>query len=447
MEKKVKQKLIEFGLKKGDHLGVAVSGGVDSMVLLNCLCKLAPEMNIIIEAYHFEHGIRGAHSVRDMDFVQKECRKRGIACVTKRADVPAVAKDTGVSLETAARAARYAFLDEQDADYIATAHHMDDMAETVLMNLVRGSGLAGLGGIPESRGRYVRPLLGISRKEIEAYADQNGIAYVHDATNDDMAYTRNLIRKEVMPLLRRINTGAGANIARSAALLREDEHALMQAAKDVDCIDVEDGGIYIDIATLERQAAAVQTRIIRLAVLQKYDLKDIEQVHVENALKLAEGSETAKRIDIGHGIYAAVVYGKLMIGKKKVKRYNNTSMAFCGQGKYVFKDIAFVCSEYDGQPRFAPGVVYLDADAVKGASFRCRRQGDRITPLGMKGTKRLSDYLSDKKVPLHLRDDVVLLAKDQDVFWVVGVGESERSKVKKDSLIYKIEYGESGHAE
>ncbi|MDD5017038.1 MAG: tRNA lysidine(34) synthetase TilS [Eubacteriales bacterium] len=442
MEKRVRQKLIHLGVRQGDRVGVAVSGGVDSMALLHCVCSLANEMNIVVSAYHMEHGIRGQSAVDDMDFVVNECAKLGVLCTAERADIPAISKQEGVSIETAARLARYAFLDKQCADYIATAHHMDDMAETVIMNLARGSGLCGLCGIPEARGRYIRPLLDISRQEIEQYVRQNNIAYVEDLTNDDTAYTRNYIRKEILPRLRRINGSASANIARTAKLLGEDEDALLHAAKSADCYDIRDDGVYIDIKKLIALKPAIQKRVVRMAISEKYGLEDIEQVHIDSVLVLAQKGEAAKRIDLGRGMVAAVVYDKMMIGKEPSKRYNNPLMTFSGTGRYCIGDTVFECSEFCGTPKFANGVEYFDADVIEGAAFRYRLEADYISPLGLGGTKRMSDYLSDRKIPLHKRDGLILLVKGSEVFWVAGVGVSEKSKIKKNSRILKIRYWE-----
>ncbi len=442
MEQRVAQKLHEFGVKAGNRVGVAVSGGVDSMALLHCLCNLRAQRNIIIVAFHMEHGIRGQASEDDMRFVMGECARRGVECVVRRVDIPAMAHEKKLSVETAARQARYAFLDAQDADWIATAHQMDDVAETVLMNLMRGSGLAGLCGIPEKRGRYIRPLLGVSRAQIEQYAACNGVGYVRDATNDETDYTRNYIRGEILPRLARVNAQATAHIARTAGRLAEDEEALRQAALDADCIEEREDEVYVRLDRLAALPEAIKKRVIRLAFERRFGLQDVESKHVHDMLKLAAEGEPAKRLDVGKGLIAAVVYGKLMIGRNKERAYNDDSVTFLGPGRYEMGDTAFVCSEC-GSPAFGKGAEYFDADALSGAMFRHRREGDHITPLGMSGTKRLSDYLSDRKVPLHRRDALVVLAAGSDVLWAVGAGVSEKSKIKPGSRIIKIEYGET----
>ncbi len=443
MEERVKQNLIRLGVKPGSSVGAAVSGGTDSMALLNCLCNLRSGMDIIITAYHMEHGIRGESSVRDMEFVAKRCEALGVKCITLRADVPALAKEQGISIEAAARRLRYEFLDTAQADFIATAHHMEDNAETVLMNLARGSGLAGLCGIPERRGKYIRPMLDISKRDIEEYIEINGIEHITDETNDDTSYTRNYIRKEIIPRLKRVNEAAAANIQRTAALLAEDEEALISAANKSGCLEKTDEGVYIDLGRLGGLKSAVKKRVIRLAVQQAGGLEDLEFVNMQDILALAEKAETAKRINLAHGMFAAVVYGKLMIGKNSEKRYNN-NLVVLETGIVRFGDMVFECSCYEGSPVFEEGAEYFDTKAVRGAVFRHRRQGDFISPLGMDGTKRLCDYLSDRKVPLHKRDSLVLLTKGSEVLWAAGVGVSETSKVKTGKAALRITYAGDG---
>lgn len=443
MEAHIRQKLNSLGVKYGQKLGVAVSGGIDSMVLLHCLCNLRVELNIIIVVFHMEHGIRGQRSVDDMHFVQQECMRRGVVCVAERADVPVIAKARGISLETAARQARYAFLEAQDTAHIATAHHMDDLAETVIMNLLRGSGPRGLSGIPERRGRYIRPMLGISRDEISQYAKQQGVAFIQDETNADTAYTRNFVRSEVMPRLSKVNEKAAWHIAQTAALIAEDEAALDWLVSQAGGIASLKQGAQIDMDVLRSQMPAVQKRMVRSAIESRFGLVDIEHKHVCDVLALAANATSGKRIQIG-GIEAAVVYGQLRFFK--LLDIAEEAVAFTGSGSYALGDALVICEPYAGSPKFASGIEYFDANAIGGACFRHRRQGDVICPLGLNGTKRLSDYLSDRKVPLHERDALWLLAKGEEVLWVLGVGISETAKASEDAGLYKMTIGENTHA-
>ncbi len=437
--------MIEFGIRPGDTVGVAVSGGADSMVLLDVLCNLRDELNIIIEVYHFEHGIRAEASLDDMRFVQEQCAGRGIRCVTGSEDVVRLACEWSVSLETAARQARYAFLDAQRANFIATAHHAGDMAETVIMNLCRGSGLKGLCGIPEQRGRYIRPLLDITREEIERYAAQNGVKFVHDSTNDDTAYTRNYVRAQVLPRLKAVNERAVSHIAAAAKLLAEDEAALMEAAQKAGGIERKHDGVAVDIGVLFGQHVAVRKRMIRLALQMGCNLKDISQGHIDDILLLAERNTSGKSIELPGGAAVAVEYGKLSIGKKKEKNYNNALVHFNGQGRYELDGTVLWCQTGDGIIR-QPKTECFDMDGLSGACFRHRLEGDYIRPLGMNGKKRLSDYLSDRKVPLLERDSLVVLAKGSEVFWVVGVGVSETTKARENARCYILSFGEKQNA-
>ncbi len=433
--------MIGFGIRPGDTVGVAVSGGVDSMVLLDVVCKLRDELNILIVVYHFEHGIRAEESVADMRFVQQQCSERGVVCVTGRDDVVRLAQDWGISLETAARQARYAFLDAQQATWIATAHHAGDMAETVIMNLCRGSGLTGLCGIPEKRGRYIRPMLDILREQIEQYAAQNGVRYVHDSTNTDTAYTRNFVRADVLPRLKAVNEQAVAHIAATAKLLAEDEEALMLAAQNTGGIEKTNDGAAVDLAALCREPKAIQKRMIRLALSMGSGLKDIAQSHIDDVLALGNKGVSGKHIVLPGGAVAAVEYGRLSVGRHKKKSGNETSAAFHGQGHYHFNDIELWCEIGEGIVQ-RPQTECLDMKSLEGACLRYRQPGDFIRPLGMQGKKRLCDYLSDRKIPLLSRDALVVLAKGSEVFWVIGVGISETVKVSQNARCYIIRYGE-----
>ena len=360
----------------------------------------------------------------------------------KRIDVPQLADEWGMSIEAAARKARYEFLDGAPQRLMATAHHMDDLAETVIMNLVRGSGLKGLGGIPEKRGKYIRPMLGVSRSEIEEYAKANDVQYVEDSTNHDISYTRNYIRKKILPGLREINEAAVQNIARTAGLLGEDEAALMQAAKDSGCVEFAGDEAKIDLEAFARQGDALKKRIIRLAVAGVFDLVDVENVHIDSILELAAKGISGKAVDLKYGLFASVAYDKLIIGKNPDKRYNYNLVTLKSDSSFETGGYAFETSEPgpDEKPEYSEDAEFFDADAAAGSVFRQRQEGDYIFPLGMKGKKRLSDYLSDRKVPLYRRDKLVVMAKGNEVFWVVGVGVSESSKVRQGRRIIKINY-------
>lgn len=274
---------LDFTPLLGKKLLAAVSGGADSM----CLLHLLAAAGLDVTAAHFEHGIRGEESLRDLRFVETWCREHGISCLAGHGDAPGYALSHGMSLEQAARELRYAFLrncaDEIGAEYILTAHNLDDNAETLLFNLARGSGTAGLCGIPARRGEIVRPLLSVSRAEIEDYLSENQIPHVEDSTNREDAYTRNLIRHRVIPALREVNPRFAEAAARTAALAARDEEFLQSLAASFLRRELQDGGI--SLAALRALHPAVASRVIRSL------LPGLSAWHTELALRfLSEDS-------------------------------------------------------------------------------------------------------------------------------------------------------------
>ena len=211
--------------REGGSILCAVSGGRDSVCLLHYLWTLGKERGFRVAAVHMDHGQRPT-AQRDVDFVQELCRQLSVPCYVYRRDVPEMARRWGVGLEEAGRRLRYEVFGlaagEAGASFIATAHHADDQAETVLLNLLRGTGAEGLAGIPPVRGNIIRPMLETSRREIEAYLEENGLSHVEDETNGDLTLGRNRLRREVMPGLQQVHPGAGENICRTAELLRRE---------------------------------------------------------------------------------------------------------------------------------------------------------------------------------------------------------------------------------
>ncbi|MBQ6371783.1 MAG: tRNA lysidine(34) synthetase TilS [Oscillospiraceae bacterium] len=275
---------------KGSSVLCAVSGGADSMCLLHWLSENAVLLGISVSAAHFEHGIRGEESLRDMAFVEEACRKMGIRLYTGRAKVPEYAKEKAMGLEEAARELRYEFLErtaeENGFNRIATAHNADDNAETVIFNLVRGSGAAGICGIPPVRGIIVRPLLETTRNEIEKYLEENGISHIEDSTNSSSQYSRNKIRLQVMPVLREINPAAAKAILRTGDAVREDNRLLEKLADEF--IAGHFNGESVRSKDLAALPDAVKARVIR-----KLCPQPVSAVHTNDIMKLANGTELA----------------------------------------------------------------------------------------------------------------------------------------------------------
>ena len=277
-------------LPPGARVLCAVSGGADSMALLHLLWSQRAEKELEIFAAHYEHGLRGEESLRDAAFVEDWCRAHELPCAVGHGDAAAYAVKEGLSVEDAARRLRYAFLEataqELGCTRIATAHNAEDNAETLLLHLCRGSGTAGLAGIPPQRGKLVRPLLKCSRAEILAYLEENALPHVEDSSNEGDDYARNLLRHQVTPVLRQLNPAFTAAAGRTAELLRQDEDCLKRQAEAF--IREQFDGESLPIAALAELHPALSSRVLRSLCGA-----GLEQKHVDAALALCEGSERA----------------------------------------------------------------------------------------------------------------------------------------------------------
>ncbi len=420
----------------GEHVGVAVSGGVDSMCLLDILAGLKDDLSITITVLHFEHGIRGEASKQDAVFVAEACKQYGLPLVAESADVPKLAECSGMSLETSARQARYDFFRRMTGQYhldkIALAHHMGDQAETVLLNLIRGSGTKGLTGMRMFREpNYIRPMLDIAKPDILAYAESNKIAFSHDATNDDIVYTRNRLRKTIVPELCAINTDAEANIARTAGILADEDRYLDQLAKEAygNRVSQKDGEVVIALSGWDDIDIVLKRRIIRSVLDQYFSLINVEFIHIAVIINISLG-ENGKRAQIMNDLFAAKTYDSLTLFREKRADTDVVKVGLTDTQMIDFGDYRFKTSLTD-QAVLENGSECFDLDRLSDPVIRTVREDDYIVPLGMKGRKKLSDYLCDKKVPLHRRVHAVVMAQGCEVIWAVGCGINDNYKVSQ----------------
>ncbi|MBQ7913319.1 MAG: tRNA lysidine(34) synthetase TilS [Clostridia bacterium] len=421
---------------------VAISGGVDSVVLLHYLKSQATACGFNLLAAHCEHGIRGENSLADMRFVQDFCEELGVPLVVFRADCPALAKAKKCSLETAAREFRRecfaSLITDGKADFVATAHHLLDEAETVLFRLARGCSLTGAKGMGEQDGCIIRPLLGWSKEEILAYAEKNGLAYRVDESNLEREFTRNKLRLEVLPRLNEAVPGASRNLAAFARRAAEDDEVLYDLAKGMLLPLPEIIGEGFLIAFSKK--APLFNRACLLALKELGVEKDYTSAHL-NAIFALQNSEKGAKIDLPRGIEAEQGKLGMFIRRKRekisVQKPQPKTFDFLGfdGGRYevILSNEPMDCPDLWGQ------VLRADGDKLDGAQFRFRQDGDEIKRFGG-GTKSLKKFFNEEKVPVEEREYIPLIAKGNEVLVVCGVEISEKVKVcestKNTAYIY-----------
>ena len=432
-------------LEAGERPLVAVSGGMDSITALYVLYDLCPMLKIPMPVVaHVNHKLRGAESDRDQEFVKKIAADLGLEFDTKSFNIRELAKDEKRSTQETARKYRLQFLEyaaeKHGCSKIVTGHNADDLAETVLMWITRGSGLKGASGILPRRGKFVRPLLCCSRREIAFFAEKKGLIHVEDSSNMKMDYIRNIIRKEVLPLMEtKCYSSARKNLVRFATLAKNDLDYLEKAAEEKTIQLAGPFGdnkeVSIDVDMLTGLHPAIQSRVIRNMIRHVVgNLENVSQLHIEKIMELCEQKEGGRRrLSIPGGYEAIKTYYRLLVrpslkidnitvkkdGEFLVNYPGATTMDELGLRidinllpggtaveKYHFDD---------------PYITFINADKVNlPLKVRLPKQGDTFIPLGSTGTKKLSDFFIDNKIPSDERWNIPVLTDEKEIIWVVG---------------------------
>lgn len=429
---------VKAGLGEGRGLLVALSGGLDSVVLLHALLRLREELGLRVEAAHLEHGIRGEESLCDMAFVQALCDAWQLPLSCRQISAPALAAQKGWNLEQAARNARYAFLEEtrrqRGLDWILTAHHGDDQAETVLLHLARGSGLGGLCGMRARTGRVLRPLLGLDRAQLAEYAARNALSYREDSSNQDLRYARNRLRARVLPELRAINPAAAANIRRCALALQEDEDYLQAQAAALFQKGAHGKGLRLDMDAprpLKLRALALYLR-----GLGDGDVERRKLVSLESLLAAPRG----ERASVGARLFESEG-GRIHL----VEDFGPFALSIPGPGRYALPDGSQLWVRLLPKPKELRGQANRRLFSAETLSFpllaRSRQNADRVEPFGLEGSKLLSDVLVDAKLPRWRRDRLAVVEKDGCILFVPPAVRSKHHPVlESDENAIEIEY-------
>ena len=434
MEKRFKETLTNYHmLSENDSVIAAVSGGADSVCMLYLLIQAGYAPVVI----HVHHMIRGSEADRDARFVSSLATRLGLKCEVVYRDVPSLAESEGFSLEQAARELRYEALFQSaqrlNIKKIAVAHNLNDQAETVLLRLIRGSGLAGLGGmLPVRPDGIIRPLLGFTRGEIEEYCAFRGISYIQDSTNASEEYSRNYVRAKLIPMMEQLNPALCQTLANSARIMaRDEEYLSLQAAKEYKKLSRPfNKGIALQNEELGKLDKAIAARVVRLAVEETCGLKDITAGQIESVLDLINAG-TGKWVSLKRGVSAQKSYAQIIFGEPEQTEDFAFPLEF---GIFKAGSITITVSKASKFEARSAGEEYFDLSKVPhGTVIRNRRPGDVIFPLGAPGVKKLKDYFIDKKVPRWRRERLVLLASGQEILAVVGMTVSEKIAVGKDT--------------
>lgn len=447
---KIKKTLeTELYVEKKSKILLAVSGGVDSITLLDVFINLKDEMNYELAVAHFNHKLREKDSDRDQRFVEKVCKHNKIKLFKTSADIEQFAKDKSLSIEEAARTKRYQFFEEicdkSNYDYLATAHTKNDLAETFLLNLFRGSGLHGLTSIPVRRkltktAFVIRPLIYIPKNDLIEYANSREIQWVEDKTNDEIIYTRNKIRNLMIPEIENnYNPNFVNTIERTSSIIRSANQFVSdytEANFKKIFITANQNSVEINSQFLASYAEIIQNEMVRKTLSKYFAYHHAPYELTERIAELTSKNINTK-VELSPGLTATKDRGKIIIirEKKKENKIINKTIKPIGTvkiGGYVIeftkverKDVAFVKDD---------NIEYFDTEFMpSNLLIRSWINGDKLTPFGFDGTVKVSDLLTNKKIDNIDKESLLILTDKVDIVWVIGLRMSSKYAVKKDS--------------
>ena len=416
---KVRNTIEKYNLLTGvSSLAVGVSGGADSMCLLEILSRLKHEYGIILKVVHVNHNIRGDEALQDQHLVEDYCQKLGIECRVYSVDIPALAKEMGIGEEECGRIKRYECFESMECDAVATAHTLSDSIETMMFNLIRGTGLRGLCGIPSKRDNIIRPLIDCTRGEIEDYCHKNGIDYVTDSTNLTDDYTRNFVRHNIVANFSKVNPSFESAISSAMETLKLENES-MENSKDavLSLAGTADG---YRISVLRQADSAIRRRAIADILGENMD-KDVEKRHIDlidSAIIKGEG-----KIEIAKDLYAVVSDDIISIRPEIIPvpewececidNVFSTPM-----GKFYIEEASSAVYK---------NINAIDADKIKGSlHMSSRRQSDRFYSDIRRNTKSLKKLFNEMKIPAEERNNIAILRDDENLIWIDGIGTDGR---------------------
>lgn len=464
LEEKVLQTVKKFDMISfNDRILIGISGGPDSVTLLNILLSFKKRYNLSFFIAHLDHMLRGKESDEDVSFVKNLAQELGLPCEIRSCNLTKITRKEHLTLEEAGRKYRYKFFLEAARKFktnkIALGHNADDQVETVLMRFLRGSGLEGLMGIPPVRGKIIRPLIECSRTEIEEHCKENKIEYRVDSSNKEVVYFRNKIRLELLPLLSKsynknikdIMLRLRSIISEVSAYLNQETELFFKEVVRRESPEM----VIIDLKKFTSLPLALKRRIIRKSIeVVKGNLYSISFRHSNEILKLTEHQLGEKDIYLPDNLMAKKIYNKIMIYKKRISKDQIEEIPTPWEydilipGKTEIKSLGIKVEikilDSDGIKSFlyftrrkskGKFLEFIDYNKVKlPLKLRNRRSGDRFYPLKMEGLKKIKDFFIDNKIPKGYRDLIPILVDSEDqIIWVMGMRLDDRVKINSDT--------------
>jgi tRNA(Ile)-lysidine synthase len=439
----IRRSLERVGVRRGAAILVALSGGPDSVALLHALVELRETSGFRLAAAHLNHALRGVESDRDQSFCADLCSRLNVDFIVER--VTELAPQMP-NLEEAARHARHEFLNraavQTGSDYVAAGHHADDQAETVLMRLLRGAGVAGLSAMAEAGpGRFIRPLLSLSRSDILGYLEESGAAFVTDASNFSMALLRNRIRHDLLPTLnRQYAPGTSKRLAALAVEMQSVDRFLSRAAAQ-ELSAMSPGGGDLDVSRFARVDPALRAPILRQYLATHLgSLRRVNRDHLEGLTNLCLAGPANGEISLPGGRRAVRQYDRLRIDDRAPAARANfsTLLAFEGTTEIAEAGLAFDATLLGAGEVAMPSdnsSALFDVQGIAGGGLTARNfiPGDRIRPLGMAGTRKVKEVFIDRKLPPQLRGRFPVIAMGTQIVWLPGILRGEGALVSTAS--------------
>jgi len=423
-------------IQKGERVLLAVSGGIDSMVLLHLFERSEFDYGLV----HCNFHLRGEESDGDEEFVREQVGQHGLPSFFKDFDTEEYASVRGISIEMAARELRYNYFEkirvENGFDLIATAHHQDDLIETFFLNLSRKTGIHGLTGIKEKAGNIIRPLLFAGRKEIENYAKEHFVEYREDSSNNEVVFQRNFIRHKILPLFSEMNPAFQKNMVASVSNLKEAEvvYDYLIHTEIEKIVSQENLGIKVDIQQLRT------TPFPHLLLLEVLSTYHFNAAVIDQIYKSLEAESGRQFYSFSHRLVKDREY--LFVSEIEV---DEEKLYYIEENDMELFDPLDICIEKLDAENFKiikqSKVACIDADEVSfPLLIRKWKQGDYFQPLGMSGMKKVSDFFIDQKIPLHEKENTWLLCSGKKIVWIMGYRLDERFKItSKSKKVLKIE--------